>query len=119
MAEIRIEKDVLVVDILGAHKLFTFKNRIEVPLANVRGATADPGIAKEWKGVRAPGMHIPGVVIGGTFFSDGERTFWDVTDESKAVVIELGNEKYDRIVIGVDEPRKAVDTINAAIAGRR
>lgn len=118
MAEISIENDALIVSIKGVHKLYTFKNRIEVPMRNVRGATVDPGIAKDWKGIRAPGTHIPGLVIGGSFFSDGERTFWDVTDESLAVVIALGNEEYDRLVIGVDEPRKAVETINAAVAAR-
>jgi hypothetical protein len=41
-----------------------------------------------------------------------------VTEHSTAVVIQLSDEKYDRIVIGVDDPRGAVDAINSALAAR-
>src|SRR5689334_15124332 len=93
MALVHIDGDDLVVVIEGLDKLWAFKSSLTIPLANVRGATADPGIAADPKGIRAPGAHLPGVITAGTFHLDGEKVFWDVKDASKAVVIELADER--------------------------
>ena len=45
MAHVSINGDDLVVEIEGMDKLWSLKSRLVIPLANVRGATADPGIA--------------------------------------------------------------------------
>jgi hypothetical protein len=55
-----------------------------------------------------------GVITAGTFYQEGERVFWDVHDPEKTVVIQLGDERYARLVIEVDDPRATV----AAIQGR-
>jgi hypothetical protein len=115
MATVSIDNDTLVVEIEGLDKLWALKSRLEIPLANVRGATADPGIAREPKGVRAPGAYIPNVITAGTFHLDGEKVFWDVHDAGKAVVIELADERYARLVIEVDEPRAVVDLVERSV----
>ena len=119
MARVSIAGDDLIVDVEGLDKLWALKSRLTVPLSNVRGATADPGIVREPKGVRSPGTHVPGVVVAGSFYADGERVFWDVHDADKAIVIELGDEKYARLVIEVDDPQGAVDMIETAVRHRR
>lgn len=116
MADIRIEGDTLVVDITGLDKLWALKSSLTIPLANVRGATSDPGIVREPKGLRAPGTHLPGVITAGTFHIDGEKVFWDVHDAAKAVVIELADERYARLVVQVDDPRTTVAQIEAALS---
>ncbi|MDQ0813224.1 hypothetical protein QFZ63_004938 [Streptomyces sp. B3I7] len=116
MALIRIDGDDLVVMIEGLDKLWSFKSSLTIPLANVRGATADPGIATEPKGLRAPGSHLPGVITAGTFHQDGEKVFWDVRDPSKAIVVELADERYARLVLQVDDPRAAVALVESALA---
>jgi hypothetical protein len=103
----------------GLDKLWALKSRLEIPLANVRGATADPGIAKEPKGIRAPGAYVPGVITAGTFHIDGERVFWDVHDAAKAVVFELRDERYARLVIEVADPRETVALVERALATTR
>jgi hypothetical protein len=55
MAKISINGGNLVVGIEGLDKLWALKSQLVIPLANVRGATADPGIIKEPKGLRGPG----------------------------------------------------------------
>ena len=114
MAQIDIDGDTLVVNVEGLDKLWALKSRRTIPLANVRGATLDPGIVAGPKGVRAPGTHLPGVIVAGTFHTEGERVFWDVHDPAKAVVIELADERYARLVIEVDDPRATVDRIERA-----
>src|SRR5438270_13949229 len=116
MAQVRIDKEALIVEIEGLDKLWALKSRLEIPLVNVRGATNDPGMMKEPKGIRAPGTHVPGVITAGTFHIDGERIFWDVRDATKAVVIELDDQRYSRLVIQVDDPRATVALIDHALA---
>jgi hypothetical protein len=115
MALVHIDGDDLIVVIEGLDKLWALKNSLTIPLVNVRGATADPGIAADPKGIRAPGAHVPGVIAAGTFHLDGEKVFWDVKDPSKAVVIELADERYARMVIQVDDPRATVALVENAL----
>lgn len=105
---------VLVVE--GMDKLWALKSTLTIPLANVRGATADPGITGDRKGLRGPGTHIRGVITAGTCRQDGEKVFWDVHDPRHAVVIELIDQEYARLVVDVDDPRSAVDVISRALA---
>ena len=82
-------------------------------------ATADPGAVEEPKGLRAPGAHVPGVITAGTFHIDGEHVFWDVHDPAKAVVIELRDQRYARLIVQVPDPRATVDLIERATTPRR
>lgn len=116
MARVDIDGGRLVIEMEGLDKLWSLKSRLEIPLANVRGATADPGMIKEPKGIRAPGTHVPGVITAGTFHIDGEQVFWDVRDPAKAVVIELADERYARLVVQVADPRETVARVEAAIS---
>lgn len=116
MAQVSIAGDDLVVEIEGMEKLWSLKSRLVIPLGNVRGATADPGIAAEPKGVRAPGTNMPGVLTAGTFHQDGERVFWNIRDGARAVVIALADERYARLVIEVADPASTVALIEKAIA---
>ena len=112
MARVTVENGELRVELEGMHKIWALKNSITVPLVHVRGATADANIVGESKGLRAPGTHIPGVFAAGTFHKDGEKIFWDVRDAAKAVVIELRDESFARLVLEVEDPKVTVDLIN-------
>ncbi|GAA2243465.1 hypothetical protein GCM10010232_33090 [Streptomyces amakusaensis] len=114
MAQINVDGGRLIVEITGMNRVWALKKRLDIPLAHVRGATADPGIAMEPKGIRAPGTHFPRFITSGTFYKDGERVFWDVRDSSKAVVVELAGERYTRLVVQVDDPRATVALIERA-----
>jgi hypothetical protein len=48
-------------------KLWTFQSRLEIPLAHVTDAEADPEVVRGWKGWRGPGAQVPGVIVAGTF----------------------------------------------------
>lgn len=115
MATVSIEGNNLIVTMTGLNKLAALKNRILVPLENVRGATHDPGIVREPKGIRAPGTHVPGLVTAGTFYEAGDRVFWDVTRGEQAIVIELANDRFVRLIVSVEDPRASVDLVNHAV----
>ena len=111
MARIDIDGDALVVRMEGLDKIWALKSRIVVPLAHVRGATNDPGIVHGPKGFRAPGTHVPGVLVAGTFHREGERVFWNVRNPARAVVIELTGERYARLIVEVADPRATVELV--------
>ena len=55
------------------------------------------------------------MITAGTFHQDGEKVFWDVRDPSKAIVVELTDERYTRLILQVDDPRAAVDLVESAL----
>lgn len=114
MAQITVEGTDLVVEVQGMDKLWSLRSRLTIPLAHVRGATSDPGIVGDGQGLKLGGARIPGVIVAGTFRQDGERVFWDVHDKTKAVVIELQDETYARLVVQVADPRAAVELVERA-----
>jgi len=118
MAIVSIDGSNLTVVLQGLDKLWALKSRLTIPLAHVRGATADPGIVREPKGWRSPGAHIPGLIVAGTFRQDGQKVFWDVHDRDKAVVIELRDDEYQRLVLEVEDPRAVVELIESALTQR-
>ncbi|MFI6108029.1 hypothetical protein [Streptomyces sp. NPDC051310] len=118
MAKVTVENRSLVVEVEGFDRLWALRSRLDIPLDHVRGATHDPGIAREPKGIRTGGTHLPGVITAGSFRQDGERVFWDVKNPAGAVVIELADERYARLVVEVDDPRAVVASIERALAPR-
>ena len=116
MTEVELTRDALVVHVQGMDQLWALKSRLEIPLAHVVDAECDPEIAREWhKGIRAGGTHVPGVITAGTFYRDGERVFWDVHDPERAVMIQLRDERYARLVIQVENPHATAVAIQGAL----
>lgn len=116
MNTITITDSKLIVEPKGFDKVFSFKSKISVPLSHVRGATFDPGFNQEPKGIRAPGLGLPGK-WSGTFILHGQKSFWNVSNATSTIVIQLKNEKYTQLVLTVENPKEFVDTVNALIAG--
>jgi hypothetical protein len=100
----------------GADKLWAFKSSLEIPLAHIAGVRADADVARGWwHGIRMPGTNLPGVITAGTFYQDGNRVFWDVHDPEKTIVIDLHDERYNKLVVEVSDPQMAVSLIGAAL----
>lgn len=130
MTAVQIAGDELVVTMQGLDRLWSLRRRIVVPLAHVRGATADPGMhrAGPWAfrssgsgnsiGVRSPGTYVPRVVVAGTYVKDGERTFWNLRERQEPVVVELTGEPFARLVLGVDDARATAERIEQALSRR-
>lgn len=115
MVEIAIAGDRAVFEVQGWDRLWALKSRLEIPLANVVGVRADPEVARGWwKGIRAPGTHVPGVIVAGTFHQDGKRIFWDVKDPERTIVVELADDRYDELIVEVGDPAAEVARLTAA-----
>lgn len=115
MNSVTVVDGTLVVEPQGLDKVWSFTRRLEMPLGNVRGATHDPGASKEPKGIRAPGLGLPGKTAG-TFHREGVKTFYNVTGSADTIVIELEQQEYQRLILTVEDPRAVVQLINNAAA---
>ena len=107
----------LVVEPLGLDKVWSLKGSIDIPWKHVRGATHYPGMKNEPKGLRFPGLRM-GEKLAGTFHSNGEKLFWNVSGFENTVVIELTGEEFDRLVLTVDDPVTIVERINSLAAAK-
>jgi len=112
MVEVDVVDGELRVQLQGMHKIWALKNTISVPMAHVVRAAPDTSTDSP-HGVRSPGTHIPGVITAGTWHHNGEKVFWDVQDPAQAVVIELRDESFARLVLQVAEPAATVELINS------
>lgn len=116
MVDVHIRDGTAVFEVLGVHKLWAFKSRVEVPLAHIRGVRADPTVKLGWwKGWRMPGTHVPGLIVAGTYYDRGRRVFWDVMRPRGAIVVDLRDGPYDQLVVEVADPGSAVARLQAAL----
>jgi hypothetical protein len=76
--------------------------------------TFDPGANREPKGIRAPGVQVPGR-WSGTFTREGVKSFWNVSTPGDTIVIQLVDEHFDRLILTMSEPHTTVDQINSAL----
>lgn len=116
MAEIELTPDRLIVRVTGIDRVLSMTSSLEIPLAHVIDAAGDAEEARRlWHGLRVGGVPIPGLLREGSFLSHGELVFWDVHDPARAVVISLRHEKYQRLLVGVDDPSETVSAIRSAV----
>jgi hypothetical protein len=120
MVSIELSSSELIIHVAGADQFFALKSQLAIPLIHVVEAEADPTPAQRfWKGWRLPGTNVPGLLTAGSFYQHGEWTFWDVHDPAKTIVVHLAHEHYKALVVEVDDPQKAAQAINAAVATSR
>lgn len=116
MVTVTVVGDTAHFEVEGWDRLWAFKSTIDIPLAHIREARIDPESARGWwHGLRMPGTQIPGVITAGTYYQKDGAVFFDVHDPDNTVVVELHDEKYQRLVIEVESPGQTAALLNAAI----
>ena len=120
MSRVRIENEQLIITMQGARKLFSLKSEVSIHLDNVTGVRR----GLEWKDLPGyldtlrVGSHVPGFYFGGYFFQRDSKAFYDVKRRENAVVIDIENEDFDTLVIGVDDCEATVALIEQALDNR-
>ena len=109
---VTIEKngDNFVFEIKGIHKLWALKSQLTIPVSHV--VTAYPNTKSlNWVGLRMPGTQIPGLITAGTFLASDGDIFCDVVNKEKAIMIELKDERYTKLIIEVENPEAAIELL--------
>jgi hypothetical protein len=105
----------LIVHLNLLDRIKTLRKSFAVSKENIRGATEDQGVIPGELGIRAPGTGLPHVVYAGTFFKRFERQFVSWHRGESAVVVELKDHKFARLILGSKEPRELVRQINSLV----
>lgn len=110
MVKIDVANDQVTINVLGLHKLWTLKSRINLARKNIKSVKiVDRSVkAPLW---RIPGVYVPWLITAGTYRGTGRKEFWDTTLSDKRVSIDLANESYTRIVVEVEDPEETLKEI--------
>ncbi|MDF7640503.1 hypothetical protein PT279_02710 [Bifidobacterium sp. ESL0784] len=110
---VTVDDTTLTVTVNGLDRLWSFTKGMKIPLTHVMGATVDPGMRLAKRGaIRTPGLSTPGKHAGTFKLEDGDTEFWNIQQPEQPLVIQLRGEKFDRLVLGVTDPRGTADAIN-------
>ena len=116
MVEISIAAERLDLEVLGTHKLWAVKSRLQIPLEHVKSVHADPKPAMGWfQGLKVAGADIPHIFRAGMFWQDGGKIFWDVRHPKNTIVIELEDENCTKLIVEVKNPTATIKYIQQAI----
>jgi len=104
---VRVEGDLLVVELGGWDRFLALKGRLDVPLSAVSGIEAKsreeiqrlPG---RW--LRLPGTYVPSMVHHGSYGTRPNRDFWALFRQERVLVLRMDGWAYQRIVLGMDDP---------------
>ncbi len=108
MVRIEKDKDGYVFRVLGWHKIWAMKDKVVVPFDNIKLVHTNVNDLPVWKGWRLPGTHLPYVITAGSYYRSGTWTFWDVSKRQNAIIVELKEGKYTRLVVEVEDVQEAL-----------
>ena len=106
MNEIHIDEQKVTINITGWDKIFCLKGKVSFAKSNITKVDIyDKSISPPW--LKNPGTAIPGIIIAGTYQNlRNRKEFWCTHFNGNTIVIDLKEEKYNRIVcdLSLDEP---------------
>jgi hypothetical protein len=103
MALVQTTPSTLTVHFTRAEKILGLLRDVELPRSAVRAVEVVPEPLAAMRGLRAPGLALPGLRKVGTWRRRGERTLVSVRKGQPAVRIRLGGARYDTVLIGADD----------------
>ena len=119
MAQVEVVGDRLVIQLDRADRLWSFRSELQVPwLTCAESKSTRSGPGSPGADCRSGGENgwLPGMIAAGQVRQEGQWAFWDVHVPERAVIIDLADERYARLVIEVDDPWASAASINQALA---
>jgi hypothetical protein len=117
MTNVSVSDGNLVFEVEGWDKLWSLRSHLVIPIQHVIRVYADSHIAESWwKGLRLAGTHLPGVIAAGTFYHHGNWVFWDVHNPENAVVVDLRDERYAKLIVEVPDPADTVARLQTVLS---
>ena len=94
-------------------KILSMHGSLEMMTSDVAGVGTDAP-PSTWKEIRAPGTFLPWVVKAGTYYTARGKEFWCLFRGKTPLRIELKNNSYKRVILGVEDSSLAEMTRQAA-----
>ncbi|WP_426092215.1 hypothetical protein [Flavobacterium sp. DSR3-2] len=112
MVVITSEDNEFIFNILGSHKFWALENKIRVPKNKIIRAYQSNDEFTFWIGWKMPGTQLPWVITAGTYIKKGKRNFWDVCNKKNAIIVELKDSYYNKLIIEVENPAMIMNLLN-------
>ena len=114
MATVQLTPTTVTVRFTTAEKVAGLLHDLELPRAAVRSAEVVPEPLDAIRGLRAPGLALPGVRKIGTWRRPGERSLICVRRGQPAVRVRLEGARYDTLLLGADDAATLADALAPA-----
>jgi hypothetical protein len=111
MANLLVTDGTVTVSLSAIEKAEALHGDVSVPRAAVVSAQVVPDGMDEVHGLRMPGTGLPGVIMVGTWRDKQRVTFAVCHGRRPAVVLDLAGQRYDRIVVTVENPEEVVASL--------
>ncbi len=103
MNKLTISKNAVRIEITGWDRIWSFKGALAIPRGSICKVYRHDGkLMPPW--CRCPGTALPSVIISGTYYGRRRKEFWNTHFRNSAVVFDLKDADYTRIVVDVDDP---------------
>lgn len=99
MAQIRTSQDEVTVELTGAERLWSLHGAVTVPRAAVTSVAVHDDALGQVRGLRAPGLALPGRVKIGTWRGRWGRDLVVARRDQPAVVVHLEGTRWRRLVV--------------------
>ncbi|TFV63766.1 hypothetical protein E4P41_03320 [Geodermatophilus sp. DF01-2] len=104
MATVTTTPRTLTVSLSRGERVLGLLRDLEVPRSAVRSVEVLPDGLAATRGLRAPGLALPGRRKIGTWRGRGEKTLVSVRRGRPAVRVRLTGQRFDTLLLGVDDP---------------
>lgn len=99
------------VEPVGINKILGFRGKIVVPFSHITDVSEDYGILGDGGAWRTAGTSVFGKQVG-HYRENGVKAYVNITHGEQPLLIQLEGEKFDQLVLGVDDPQLIMEKIN-------
>ncbi|MGY1834485.1 hypothetical protein ACI79P_05165 [Blastococcus sp. SYSU DS0510] len=103
MATLQLTPSTLSVRLTRTEKIAGLLRDVDVPRSAIRSVEVVADALPATRGLRAPGLALPGVRKVGTWRRPGERTLVCVRRAQPAVRVRLEGQRYGTLLVGADD----------------
>jgi hypothetical protein len=114
MATVQTTPTTVTVHFTRAEKVAGLLRDVTLTRAAIRSVEVVPDPLTAIRGLRAPGLALPGRRKIGTWRRPGERTLVCVRGGQPGVQLRLAGARYDTVLLGVDDAATLADTLAPA-----
>jgi hypothetical protein len=117
MASLQRTADNLRLSFTRTEKIAGLVRDVEIPLAAVTSAEVVHDPLTALRGLRAPGLALPGVRKVGTWRRSGGRTLVSVRRDQPAVHLTLHEQRWTDLLVGADDAARLAGELSPGGAG--
>ena len=111
MATAHLHAGILSVHFTLGERLGGLVRDVDVPVSAITDLVVEPDGLSAARGIRAPGLAIPGVRKVGTWRGRRARSLVCVRRGQPALSVGLQGQRYDRLLVGLDNAQEYVERV--------